>query len=105
MLDRLLEQKGAVSAVLTDSSVSKRSDRDLELTTSQWRMAEDMVNVLKPMIKLTELLSQDMNESLSATVPMLMNIEKRHLVVHEDDSAVTKTLKITLTEEIDRRWE
>ncbi|CAM4608041.1 unnamed protein product [Leuciscus chuanchicus] len=46
-----------------------------------------------------------MNTSLSATVPMLMNIKKRHLVVHEDDSAVTKTLKITLTEEIDRRWE
>lgn len=105
MLDRLLEQRGAVSAVLTDSTVSKRSDRDLELTTSQWRMAEDIVNVLKPMIKLTELLSQDMNTSLSATVPMLMNIKKRHLVVHEDDSAVTKTLKTTLTEEIDRRWE
>ncbi|XP_065115787.1 E3 SUMO-protein ligase ZBED1-like [Paramisgurnus dabryanus] len=105
MLDRLLEQRGAVSAVLTDSSVSKRSDRDLELTTSQWRMAEDIVNVLKPMIKLTELLSQDMNTSLSATVPMLMNIKKRHLVVHEDDSTVTKTLKIILTEEIDRRWD
>ncbi|KAL0151741.1 hypothetical protein M9458_052967 [Cirrhinus mrigala] len=134
MLDRLLEQRGAVSAVLKDSTVSKRSDRDLELTTSQWRMAEDIVNVLKPMIKLAELLSQDMNTSLSATVPMLMNIKKRHLVVHEDDSAVTKTrgvvvgapeelplvastgpefgatpltktLKITLTEEIDRRWE
>jgi hypothetical protein len=105
MLDRLLEQRGAVSAVLTDSSVSKRSDRDLELTTSQWRMAEDIVNVLKPMIKLTELLSQDMNAFLSATVPLLLNINKRHLVVHEDDSAVTKTLKITLTEEIDRRWE
>lgn len=105
MLDRLLEQRGTVSAVLKDSTVSKRSDSDLELTTSHWRMAEDIVNVLKPMIKLTELLSQDMNTSLSATVPMLMNIKKQHLVVHKDDSAVTKTLKITLTEEIDRRWE
>ncbi|KAL1264720.1 hypothetical protein QQF64_005075, partial [Cirrhinus molitorella] len=105
MFDRLLEQRGPVSAVLTDSSVSKRADRDLELTTSQWRTVEDTVNVLKPMITLTELLSQDMNASLSATVPMLMNIKKRHLVVHEDDSAVTKTLKTTLSEEIDRRWE
>lgn len=102
MLDRLLEQRGPVSAVLTDSSVSKRCDHDLQLTTSQWRRSEDVVNVLKPMITLIELLSQDMNTSLSATVPMLMNIKKRHLVVHEDDSAVTKTLKPTLTEEIDR---
>ncbi|KTF94532.1 hypothetical protein cypCar_00048452 [Cyprinus carpio] len=38
-------------------------------------------------------------------VLMLMNIKKRHLVVHEDDSAVTKSLKTTLTEETDRRWE
>ncbi|KAL1268624.1 hypothetical protein QQF64_033987 [Cirrhinus molitorella] len=76
MFDRLLEQRGPVSAALTDSSVSKRADRDLELTTSQWRTVEDTASVLKPMITLTELLSQDMNASLSATVPMLMNIKK-----------------------------
>ncbi|RXN34368.1 zinc finger BED domain-containing 1-like protein [Labeo rohita] len=105
MLDRLIEQKGPVSAVLTDESVSKRSDRDLELSTSQWRTAEDIVAVLKPMITLTELLSQENNASLSATVPMLMNIKKRHLVVHEDDSRTTKIIKTTLSDEMDRRWE
>ena len=62
VFDRLIEQRGPVSDVLTDSSVSKRSDRDLQLTTSQWRTAEDIVNVLQPMITLTELLQ-------SATVP------------------------------------
>ncbi len=46
-----------------------------------------------------------MNISLSDTVPMLMNIKKLHLMMCEDDSAVTKTLKTTLTEEIDSRWE
>ncbi|RXN36258.1 zinc finger BED domain-containing 1-like protein [Labeo rohita] len=86
-------------------SVSKRSDRDLELSTSQWRTAEDIVAVLKPMITLTELLSQENNASLSATVPMLMNIKKRHLVVHEDDSRTTKIIKTTLSDEMDRRWE
>lgn len=105
MLDCLLEQRAPVSAVLADSSVSKQSDRNLELTTSQWRTAEDTVNVLKPMITLTELLSQDVNASLSATVPMLMDIKKRHLVVHGDDSKVIKVLKTTLIDEIDRRWE
>ncbi|KAM3598821.1 uncharacterized protein V6R79_023049 [Siganus canaliculatus] len=102
MLDHLLEQRTAVSAVLADSSVSKPSDRNLELTTSQWRTAEDTVSVLKPMMTLTELLSQDVNASLSATVPMLMNIKKRHLVVLDDDSNVIKVLKTTLNDEIDR---
>lgn len=54
------------------------------------------------MITLTELLSL---LSLSATVPMLMTIKKRHLVVCDDDSKVTKTIKSTLSEEMDRRWE
>lgn len=41
----------------------------------------------------------------SATVPMLMSIKKQHLVVHEDDHAVTKILKNTLIEEFNRWWE
>lgn len=45
-----------------------------------------------------------MNASLSATVPMLMNIKKRHLVVHDDNSKVVKSMNNTLTEKIDRRW-
>ncbi len=65
MLDRLLEQRGPVSSVLTDSSVNKRSDCDLELTTSQWRMAEDIVNVLKPMITLTEITFVTRHEHIS----------------------------------------
>lgn len=74
--------------MLTDSSFSQRSDSDLELTTSQRRTAEYIINVLKPMITLTE---------LSGTIPMLMNIKKQQLAVHEDDRAVTKTLKTTLS--------
>lgn len=42
MLNRLIEQKGPVSAMLTDPSVSKRSDRDLELSTLQWHTAKDI---------------------------------------------------------------
>ena len=105
MLERLLEQKGPVTAVLRDPAITKRADRDLELTTFQWRIAEDIVGVLRPMITLTELLSQDMNASLSATIPMLMNLKRRHLVVREDDSRVVRAMKTTLTEEIDSRWQ
>ena len=104
MLQRLIEQREAVAAVLSDVSVSKQSDRNLELTTAQWRTAEDIVSVLKPMITLTELLSQDINASLSATVPMLINIKNRHLAVRDDDSNVIKNLKTTITQEIVTRW-
>lgn len=105
MLERLLEQRWPVTAVLSDPNTTQRSDRDLDLTAVQWRIAEDIVSVLKPMVTLTELLSQDDNVSLSATLPMLINMKRRHLLLREDDSAAATAMKNTLREEIDKRWE
>ncbi|XP_054476510.1 NADPH oxidase 5 [Anoplopoma fimbria] len=57
------------------------------------------------MITLTELLSEEDNASLSATLPMLANLKKRHLTITDNDSPITKKMKSKLVEEIDRRWE
>lgn len=57
------------------------------------------------MITLTELLSEEDNTSLSATVPTLANLKKRHLTITGNDSPITKNIKIKLVEEIHRRWE
>ncbi|KAK1904419.1 Zinc finger BED domain containing protein 1, partial [Dissostichus eleginoides] len=89
MLERLLEQRCPVTAVLSEPGTTHRSDRDLDLTTAQWRIAEDIVSVLRPMITLTELLSQDVNASLSATLPMLINMKRRHLLSRDDDSTTS----------------
>ncbi|KAF3860134.1 hypothetical protein F7725_000389 [Dissostichus mawsoni] len=88
-----------------EPGTTHRSDRDLDLTTAQWRIAEDIVSVLRPMITLTELLSQDVNASLSATLPMLVNMKRRHLLSRDDDSTTVKAVKKKITEEIDKRWE
>lgn len=105
MLERLLEQRWPVTAVLSDPEITKRSERGLDLTTAHWLTAEDTVAVLKPMITLTELLSQDLNASLSATLPMLINMKRRHLVLRNEDSPTTKALKTELAKEIDTRWQ
>lgn len=75
MLERLLEQRWPVTAVLSDPVTTHRSDHDLVLTMAHWRIVEDIVAVLKPMDTLTELLLQDVNASLSATLPMLVNMK------------------------------
>lgn len=105
MLERLVEQRWPVTAVLSDPNFTKKNDRTLDLTTAQWNMAEDIGNVLKPMITLTELLSEEDNVSLSATLPMLANMNKRHLTVHDEDSPTTIAMKTKLKNEIDERWE
>ncbi len=106
MLERLLEQRWPITAVLSDPNLTKKSDSStLDLTTAQWNAVEDIKNVLKPMITLTELLSEEDNVSLSATVPMLANLKKRHLAITDDDSPITKKMKSKLVEDIDSRWE
>lgn len=61
--------------------------------------------MLKPMVSLTELQSEEDNTSLSATIPMLANLKRRHLALVEDDSPTTKSLKTRLVEESDKRWQ
>ncbi|XP_073691495.1 E3 SUMO-protein ligase ZBED1-like [Garra rufa] len=106
MLERLLEQRWPITAVLSDPNFTKKSDSStLDLTTAHWNAIEDIKNVLKPMTTLTELLSEEDNASLSATVPMLANLKKHHLAIADDDSPIAKKMKSKLVEEIDSRWE
>ena len=48
MLDRILKLWWPITAVLSDETVTKRSDRYLELRTEQWKLTEDTVDVLEP---------------------------------------------------------
>lgn len=66
-----------------------QSDHDLILTSAHWRIAENIVLVLKLMVTVTEHLSEE---------PMLINMKRSHLRDYRYD-----TLKKTLTEGTDRR--
>lgn len=105
MLNRLVEQRWPVTAVLSDPSITKKGNRTLDLTGDQWKLAQETSELLGPLLTLTELLSQEANLSLSATVPMLFNLKKRHLSPEEDDSPAIREMKNTLVKEIDSRWE
>ncbi|KAI4819672.1 hypothetical protein KUCAC02_004912 [Chaenocephalus aceratus] len=104
MLDRLVEQRWPVTAVLSVPSITKKADRTLDLTADQWKLAQETAEVLGLLITLTELLSQEENVSLSATMQMLFNLKRRHLSPKEDDSPVIREVKKTLVTEIDSRW-
>ncbi|KAI4821594.1 hypothetical protein KUCAC02_007192, partial [Chaenocephalus aceratus] len=67
-------------------SITKKADRTRDLTADQWKLAQETAEVLGPLITLTELLSQEENVSLSATMQMLFNLKRRHLSLEEDDS-------------------
>ena len=103
LLDRVVEQRWPVVAVLSDPSITKKKDQNLDLTTDQWKLAEEVVGVLKPLITLTEQFSLETNVSLSATIPMLSNLKKRVMMPNPDDSPAIRDLKKAITTDIDTR--
>lgn len=74
MLECLLEQMWPITAMLSNPVTTHWSDCYLDLTTAHWRIMKDIISVLKLMVTFTELLLQDVNASLSPTLPMLMNM-------------------------------
>ena len=60
---RLLEVRIPVLAVLFDDSVTKRSDRYLDLKSEQWAIVEELVTVLKPLQVATTFLQYEQNSS------------------------------------------
>ena len=54
MLERIVEIHWPIAAVLSDESVTKRSDRSLDLRSEQWALAEELVKVLRPFEVTTE---------------------------------------------------
>ena len=66
MLDRILKLWWPITAVLSDETVKKRSDRYLELRTEQLKLTEDTVDVLEPFAIATTFFSYEENVSISS---------------------------------------
>ena len=62
MIQRLLEARWPVVAVLSDESVTKRSDRFLDLRSEQWDPLQELSKVLEPIEIATVFLSYESND-------------------------------------------
>ena len=71
MLERLLELHPDIIAVLLDKETSKASDAALDLSCSQWLLAEELVNVLRPFESAMRIMTSEQNISLSFVVPVM----------------------------------
>ena len=103
MLDRLLELRWPVSAVLSDETVTKRADRYLDLQSDQWALATDLVDTLRPFEVATTFFSYEENASLSAVLPVLFGLLDG-LRTLADDSALISQFKETVADQIRTRW-
>ncbi len=74
MLDRLLKLRWPITAVLSDSEVTKVSDRYLDLKPEQWKLVEDLVTILELFSVATTFFSYEENVSMSAVFPIFYGI-------------------------------
>lgn len=80
MFERLLEQRWAVTAVLSDRTVTKVQDaRILELKDAHWQLIEDVVPTLKALKCATTVMSAEREVSISNTYPITFGLINAHL--------------------------
>ena len=103
MLERLLEARWPITAVLSDEAVTKRSDCYLDLKTELWELAEEMVKVLQPFAVATTFFSYEENVSLSCVLPVLHGLQEG-LKKKKNDNAVVAKFKEVVQEQIQKRW-
>ncbi|XP_059367736.1 E3 SUMO-protein ligase ZBED1-like [Carassius carassius] len=86
MFDRLVEQRWAVVAVLSDRTVTKLQDaRILELKDEYWQLMEDTQPVLSALKCATTVMSAEKDVSISNTYPVTFGLINIHLMRNEGD--------------------
>ena len=103
MIERLLEQRWPVTAVLSDSSVTKSSDRYLDLKSEQWDLLEALKVILHPLQVATTYLSAEYNVSVSVLMPVLFGL-LRSLEPTVTDLPAIRQCKVEISDQIRRRW-
>ena len=103
MIQRLLEARWPVVAVLSDESVTKRSDRFLDLRSEQWDLLQELSKVLEPIEIATVFLSYESNVSISCIYPIVFGLLD-NLQVSEDDSPSCSLFKNEVSSSIRSRW-
>ncbi|KAL0188452.1 hypothetical protein M9458_015551, partial [Cirrhinus mrigala] len=102
MMERYLEQQPAIYSALMDKNVKKNVKDIAVLSDSELKLAEEMINLLKPLKTITTLLSTETTPSLSV-IPLKTMILKFMEPV-EDESLAIKDAKAAITQDLENRY-
>ena len=103
MIERLIEQRWPITAVLSDHTVTKASDRYHDTKSEQWELLTALKEVLHPLQVATTYFSAEYNVSVSALYPVLHGL-LQSLEPSNNDLSSISTCKATISSEIRRRW-
>lgn len=97
MMERLVEQKEAIVAVLNDKNVTKKeAQKKLEMSLSDWDDMESFSALLKPFTTAITVISSENEVTISSTRPVVFNLIRSHLQPNEGDSQLISNMKVTM---------
>lgn len=100
MIERLCEQQLAVCAVLQN----QRSLLYLEHSPEEWRLLQDLCEILEPFKDATAYLSADQYPSLSTLGPLLAQIRLKLVITPADSSTAIRNVKKAIASDFNTRY-
>ena len=92
MIQSILANRWPISAVLSDESVTRRQDRNLDLKSEQWKLLEELVKPLEFLEVATVFLSKEYNVSCSCVYPIMDGLIT-NISPCEDDLPIIRQFK------------
>lgn len=105
MLERLVEQRRALTDILLDMSVSKKSDAQLLLSDNEWETASDLVSVLSHLTETTAYMCTESHVSISEVYPIVCGLINGPLKQEKDDSELISRVKELISRDLCRRYQ
>ena len=103
MLERVLEQRQALYAVLLENK--EKHVRALLPDAGEWGVIEDLISILKPFSDATQVLSGSKYATISLLAPVLYKLIHVTLKVEGKDSTILKSIKNAICTDLKSRYE
>ena len=106
MFERLLEQRWAVTAVLSDRTITKLQDaRILKIKDEYWAIMADLKPALETLKCATTIMSSEKIVSISHIYPITFSIINKHMAIATDDRPRVAEFKATVRKSLSERME
>ena len=93
-MQRLVQQKASIAAMLNDSTVTpSRKAVALEILQQEWKTMSDLVQVLEPLQMVTTILCADHEITALSVIPVIFSLCQKFLLPGVDDPDVIKQFK------------
>ena len=102
MLEQIIARRNMIVSIL--ESTDGINHEMFEISNEQWKIMEDIVNVLAPFKVTIMTLSEEKMPLISLLKPLLWQLVSSHLKVKESDSNTAKTFKESLSDMLFERY-